>query len=74
VIIICCPAAHNNAELPILSAQASQDSFWSETASQQQAQELQQLRNLQQLQMLQQSAYDVHQPASQIMMQRAQQQ
>jgi len=53
----------------MLSAQASEDSFWSETASQEQAQQLrdlQQLRTLQQLQLQQQSAgYDALQPANQ---------
>jgi len=68
--VVCLPAAaHNNAELQMLSTQASQDSFWSETASQEQAQqlrELQQLRDLQQWQLLQHNA---QQPANQLALQ-----
>jgi len=62
-------AAHNNAELPTLKAQASEDSFWSETPAYEQAQrlrELEQLRSLQQLQLMQQRAYDAQQPANQM--------
>jgi len=69
-------AAHNNAQLQTLSVQASEDSFWSESASQEQAQqlrELQQLRNLQQLQLLQQNAYYAQQPANQPTLQPPQQ-
>jgi len=68
-------AAHNNAELPALPAQASEDSFWSETPAQEQAQqlsELEQLRSLQQLQLMQQRAYDAQQPANQMMLQQQQ--
>lgn len=62
-------AAHNNAELATLKAQASEDSFWSETPAYEQAQrlrELEQLRSLQQLQLMQQRAYDAQQPANQM--------
>ena len=66
-------AAHNNAEL---QAQASEDSFWSETASEEQAQQLRQLQQLQQLQLLQQSGVcDAQQPTyDQLMLQQQQQQ
>ena len=61
----------------MLSAQASEDSFWSESASQEQAQQLrdlQQLRTLQQLQLQQQGAgYDAQQPANQMILQQQQQ-